>query len=104
MTAARLVRCAATSGIVLAAGACMGTSDRALSPAHWSATSPSSAHGVIAAGAAVGGHGEWSTQGRDYALSRYSDLTQITTATANGLKLAWSFSTGALRGHEGAPL
>jgi PQQ-dependent dehydrogenase (methanol/ethanol family) len=82
----------------------MGTSDRGLSPARGSAAGRPSAHGVIAAGTAVGGQGEWSTQGHDYALSRYSDLTQITTTTAKGLKLAWSFSTGALRGHEGAPL
>ena len=105
MMAGRFVRrSAVAAAIVLAAGACMGTSDRELSPGHGSAAGGGSARGVIAAGTGVGGRGEWSTQGHDYALSRYSDLTQITTATAKGLKLAWSFSTGALRGHEGAPL
>ena len=105
MTIGRLVRQSATAGaIVFAAGACMGTSDRGLSPARASNGGASTARGSIAAGTAVGGNGEWATQGHDYALSRYSDLAQITTTTAKHLKLAWSFSTGALRGHEGAPL
>ncbi|HKN66118.1 MAG TPA: PQQ-dependent dehydrogenase, methanol/ethanol family [Gemmatimonadaceae bacterium] len=105
MTTGRLVRHIATAGaIVFAAGACMGTSDRGLSPARASNGGASTARGSIAAGTAVGGNGEWATQGHDYALSRYSDLAQVTTTTAKHLKLAWSFSTGALRGHEGAPL
>ena len=105
MTAAQLVRYAGAAGaIVVAAGACMGTSDRGLSPARAGHAAGSTARGSIAAGTAVGGNGEWTTQGHDYALSRYSDLAQITTATAKNLKLAWSFSTGELRGHEGAPL
>src|SRR4051794_8607466 len=83
--------------------ACMGTSDRGLTPSM--ARTPSAQnHGVIPSGTAVGGQAEWSTQGHDYALSRYSELAQITTATAPKLELAWSFSTGELRGHEGAPL
>jgi PQQ-dependent dehydrogenase (methanol/ethanol family) len=92
------------AGAIVAAGACMGTSDRGLSPARGSHGGGSTARGAIAAGTAVGGNGEWTTQGHDYALSRYSDLAQITTETAKNLKLAWSFSTGELRGHEGAPL
>src|SRR3954462_10551275 len=105
MSAAQVVRRAVSVGaIAFAVNACMGTSDRGLSPARGSAGGGAAARGVIAAGTAVGARGEWSTQGHDYALSRYSDLTQITTATAQGLKLAWSFSTGELRGHEGAPL
>jgi lanthanide-dependent methanol dehydrogenase len=87
-----------------AATACMGTSDRGLSPARSRTANESGARGTIAAGTAVGGAGEWTTQGKGYALARYSDLTQITTTTVKNLKLAWSFSTGELRGHEGAPL
>ena len=41
---------------------------------------------------------------RDYASTRFSGLTEITTANVRNLELAWSFSTGVLRGHEAAPL
>lgn len=35
---------------------------------------------------------------------RYSTLNQINTGNASRLKVAWTFSTGVLRGHEGSPL
>ncbi len=40
----------------------------------------------------------------DYANHRYSALDQITTANVGKLQVAWTFSTGVLRGHEGQPL
>ena len=49
-------------------------------------------------------HGQWVTSGRDYALTRYSSLEQISTQNVKDLKVAWTFSTGVLRGHEGTPL
>lgn len=48
--------------------------------------------------------GDWQLPGRDHALTRYSPLNQITTANVVGLKPVWTFSTGALRAHEGNPL
>ena len=39
-----------------------------------------------------------------YETQRYSKLDQITTANVGKLQVAWTFSTGVLRGHEGAPL
>jgi PQQ-dependent dehydrogenase (methanol/ethanol family) len=48
--------------------------------------------------------GDWQSAGRDNALTRYSPLDQITTANVAQLRPAWTFSTGALRGHEGNPL
>src|SRR5689334_7249121 len=51
-----------------------------------------------------GTDGEWVMPARDYASSRYSPLTQITSANAKSLRAAWTFSTGVLRGHEGQPL
>ena len=90
--------------VVASATACMGTSDRGLSPARAQAANEGGLRGTIAAGTALGGAGEWTSQGKSYALARYSELTQVTTTTVKHLKLAWSFSTGALRGHEGAPL
>ena len=47
--------------------------------------------------------GQWATSGRDYALTRYSSLDQISTQNAKDLRVAWTFSTGVLRGHEGTP-
>src|SRR3989454_2490008 len=47
---------------------------------------------------------QWVAPGKNYALTRYSELNQITTDTVKNLKVAWTFSTGVLRGHEGAPL
>ena len=41
---------------------------------------------------------------RDYASTRYSALSQITTQNVRNLRPAWTFSTGVLRGHEAAPL
>jgi lanthanide-dependent methanol dehydrogenase len=39
-----------------------------------------------------------------YDNQRYSTLNQITTGNVGKLQVAWTFSTGVLRGHEGAPL
>ena len=40
----------------------------------------------------------------DYANTRYSKLSQINRDNVGDLQVAWTFSTGVLRGHEGAPL
>jgi PQQ-dependent dehydrogenase (methanol/ethanol family) len=48
--------------------------------------------------------GEWTMPARDYANSRYSTLSQINSGNAQNLRVAWTFSTGVLRGHEGQPL
>ena len=40
----------------------------------------------------------------DYANTRYSDLAGIDAGNVSRLKVAWTFSTGVLRGHEGAPI
>jgi lanthanide-dependent methanol dehydrogenase len=48
--------------------------------------------------------GNWPMPAHDYASTRFSELAQITTANARTLTLAWTFSTGVLRGHEAAPI
>ncbi|MBV9750172.1 MAG: PQQ-binding-like beta-propeller repeat protein, partial [Acetobacteraceae bacterium] len=40
----------------------------------------------------------------NYANQRYSTLDQINTSNVGQLQVAWTFSTGVLRGHEGQPL
>lgn len=46
----------------------------------------------------------WATQSGDYSGHRYSKLNQINTSNVGDLRVAWTFSTGVLRGHEGGPL
>ncbi len=46
----------------------------------------------------------WVSPTGGYSNQRYSTLNQITSANAGKLQAAWTFSTGVLRGHEGAPL
>ena len=48
--------------------------------------------------------GQWTMPSKDYAATRYSGLTQITTQNARSLHPVWTFSTGVLGGHEGQPL
>ncbi|MEL6475688.1 MAG: methanol/ethanol family PQQ-dependent dehydrogenase [Pseudomonadota bacterium] len=47
---------------------------------------------------------DWVIQTGDYANQRYSKLSQINNENVGDLQVAWSFSTGVLRGHEGGPL
>src|SRR4051812_26414500 len=47
---------------------------------------------------------QWVMPLGDYAGTRHSKLTQINTQNVGKLKVAWTMSTGALRGHEGQPL
>jgi PQQ-dependent dehydrogenase (methanol/ethanol family) len=48
--------------------------------------------------------GQWTMPAKDYSSSRYSGLDEIRPDNVANLKLAWSFSTGVLRGHEAAPI
>ena len=47
---------------------------------------------------------DWVMPLGNYAGHRYSELSQINTYNADELRVAWTFSTGVLRGHEGGPL
>ena len=47
---------------------------------------------------------DWVLQTGDYANTRYSKLNQINRDNVGDLQVAWTFSTGVLRGHEGSPL
>jgi len=46
----------------------------------------------------------WVIQTGDYANTRHSKLSQINTDNVGDLQVAWTFSTGVLRGHEGSPI
>jgi PQQ-dependent dehydrogenase (methanol/ethanol family) len=47
---------------------------------------------------------DWVMPTGDYANHRYSKLNQINAQNVGKLQVAWTFSTGVLRGHEGGPL
>ena len=47
---------------------------------------------------------QWAIQTGDYANQRYSELDKINKENVGDLQVAWTFSTGVLRGHEGSPL
>jgi PQQ-dependent dehydrogenase (methanol/ethanol family) len=47
---------------------------------------------------------DWVMPAGDYANQRHSALKQITADNVKNLTPKWTFSTGVLRGHEGAPL
>jgi PQQ-dependent dehydrogenase (methanol/ethanol family) len=46
----------------------------------------------------------WAAQAGDFANQRHSKLKQVNKDNVNKLQVAWTFSTGVLRGHEGSPL
>ena len=46
----------------------------------------------------------WAMQAGNFANHRYSELKQINKENVGTLKVAWTMSTGVLRGHEGSPL
>jgi len=47
---------------------------------------------------------QWGLQTGDYTNQRYSKLDEINKDNVKKLQVAWTFSTGVLRGHEGSPL
>ncbi len=47
---------------------------------------------------------QWALPSKNYAGHRYSKLNQINKRNVKNLQVAWTFSTGVLRGHEGTPL
>lgn len=47
---------------------------------------------------------QWVIQTGDYKNQRYSKLDQINKDNVKNMQVAWTFSTGVLRGHEGSPL
>src|SRR5690348_12806245 len=46
----------------------------------------------------------WAAQAGDYSNHRYTTLNQINAGNVGKLQVAWTLSTGVLRGHEGSPL
>ena len=64
---------------------------------------------AIAAGASansglaklINNSNNWAHPSGDFNLHRHTKLKQINKSNVKDLKVAWTFSTGVLRGHEG---
>jgi glucose dehydrogenase len=84
------------ASIVIGAAACSSNTPASESAPAASGTTPPSA--VAAADK------EWTSQNKNPASTRYSTVSEINTGNVKNLKVAWTFSTGVLRGHEGGPL
>jgi lanthanide-dependent methanol dehydrogenase len=91
--------CACALGII-ASPACSGGRS---SDASSAAASGSLGNGRLSVPAATA-DGQWLTAAGDYASTRYSSLNEINTGNVGRLRVAWTFSTGVLAGHEAAPL
>ena len=60
--------------------------------------------GNAATAATAADSGGWPMAGHDYANTRFSPLNEIDAGNVGRLQLAFTFSTGVVRGHEAAPL
>jgi len=54
--------------------------------------------------AAVAEDGQWTMPTKNFAGTRYSDLSEINTDNVKNLQVAFTFSVGVNRGQEAAPL
>jgi len=90
---------------MIAAATLLSACDREAVPVEAPLTAAAAAPGgAIRPAVELPDDGEWHMPARDYASTRYSGLDQITTDNVADLELAWTFSTGVLRGHEAAPI
>ncbi len=67
-------------------------------------TSTTSESPASAPATASSADAEWTMPSKNQSATRYSTVSEINTENVKDLKVAWSFSTGVLRGHEGEPL
>ena len=90
----------------LALLACARGDDRTTTPAtaRGSTLAPAGAQGGARYGDATVDDGQWTMPAKNYASTRFSSLSEITSGNVGNLRLTSTFSTGTLRGHEAAPL
>jgi PQQ-dependent dehydrogenase (methanol/ethanol family) len=58
----------------------------------------------VAAWGQNGDAGGWTMPSKNFASTRFSSLQEVTADNVKQLKVAFTFSTGVLRGHEAAPI
>jgi PQQ-dependent dehydrogenase (methanol/ethanol family) len=67
-------------------------------------TTPASSGASPASSAVSDADKQWTMPNKNQSATRYSSVSEINAENVKNLKVAWSFSTGVLRGHEGEPL
>jgi PQQ-dependent dehydrogenase (methanol/ethanol family) len=67
-------------------------------------SSSESGEGAAAPAPAAEADKQWTMQNKNQSATRYSSVSEINAGNVKSLKVAWTFSTGVLRGHEGEPL
>lgn len=65
---------------------------------------PQAGHTAASAANAPADDGQWSMPSKNFASTRYSSLTELTTANVHGLAPAFSFSLAVNKGQEAAPI
>jgi lanthanide-dependent methanol dehydrogenase len=79
--------------------------DKSTPSARASAKSPASGRAALPSfTTAATEDGQWTMPAKNYASTRFSGLSAINATNVSGLKTAWTFSTGIVRGHEATPL
>ncbi|WP_225409620.1 methanol/ethanol family PQQ-dependent dehydrogenase [Stigmatella hybrida] len=73
-------------------------------PAPSGAKSPAFDKAQQGASVAAEDDGQWLMAAKNHANTRFSGLGDIHTGNVKDLKVAWTYSTGLVRGHEAAPL
>src|SRR5688572_25902585 len=88
--------------VALACSAATAACSSGSAPAPASSPAPAASSGSSASAAPA--DKEWAMPNKNASATRYSGLSEITADNVKDLKMAWTFSTGVLRGHEGEPL
>jgi lanthanide-dependent methanol dehydrogenase len=103
-----LVRCAAAISLALLANCDRSTSSgRADAPQPRSETEKTmlaQGRAVAPAAASPADDGQWTMPAKDYANTRFSELTEINKANVGRLQLALTFTSGTTQGQESAPI
>src|SRR5436190_24229639 len=101
-----LIRAFAMLGVAL-----LGGCDRSTASGRADAPVPAETRAALAAGRAVApaaasprDDGQWTTPAKDYANTRFSELTEIDKTNVGRLQVALTFSSGTTQGQESAPI
>lgn len=95
----QLLRSMLSAALLVFAAACTQTrTEHQLEPTRKAFTPPAQPYKIEQE------DGQWQMPAKNYASTRFSGLSEINTGNVNNLKVAWTFSTGVVRGHEAAPI
>ncbi len=102
--AAWMGRIAATFGVLSGCNRGDGARETGLVESARPAASAPAGSSLPVDGSAAPDDGSWRIAAKDHANTRFSGLAEITAENVAQLRLAFTFSTGVLRGHEASPI